>query len=114
MVFNVLTYNRDDHTKNIAFLMNKQGQWSLAPAFDMTFSYKPDSIWVSRHQMSVNGKRDKITEADILAIANTMNIKKPKAIFEQIQSVAMNWLNYAKDSGVAEPTAKAIFQIITI
>lgn len=112
MVFNVLTYNRDDHTKNIAFLMNGQGQWSLAPAFDMTFSYKPDSIWVSRHQMSVNGKRDNITEADMLAIANTMNIKKPKAIFEQIQSVAMNWLQYAKDSGVSEPVAKEILKII--
>ena len=49
---------RDDHVKNIAFLMDKQGTWSLAPAFDITYAYNPKGLWTSRHQMSMNGKRE--------------------------------------------------------
>lgn len=69
MLFNEFAKNYDDHTKNIAFLMNKQGEWSLAPAYDMTFSYRKGSPWVSAHQMLINGKADNITLNDLLAVA---------------------------------------------
>jgi serine/threonine-protein kinase HipA len=39
--FNIVARNQDDHVKNIAFLMDKDGHWSLAPAFDVTYSYNP-------------------------------------------------------------------------
>ena len=55
-LFNILARNQDDHTKNIAFLMDKQGRWSLSPAYDLTYSYNPSGEWTARHQMSVNGK----------------------------------------------------------
>jgi serine/threonine-protein kinase HipA len=58
MAFNIVARNQDDHVKNIAFLMNKEGQWSLAPAFDLTYSYNPSGAWTARHQMTLNGKRD--------------------------------------------------------
>ena len=58
MVFNIVARNQDDHVKNIAFLMDKAGEWSLAPAFDMTYSYNPSGAWTARHQMTLNGKRD--------------------------------------------------------
>jgi len=64
MLFNVVARNQDDHVKNIAFLMNKGGAWSLSPAFDVTYAYNPTGIWTARHQMTINGKADGFTLAD--------------------------------------------------
>ena len=58
MLFNVVARNQDDHVKNIAFLMDKAGAWSLAPAFDVTYAYNPAGLWTNRHQMTINGKTD--------------------------------------------------------
>ena len=68
MVFNLIARNQDDHVKNIAFLMDRDGQWSLSPAFDITWSFNPAGDWTATHQMSVNGKRDQFTRADLLAV----------------------------------------------
>lgn len=102
MVFNVIMLNRDDHTKNFSFLMDESGQWKLAPAYDLTFSYRPDSPWVSKHQLSINGKRDKIERIDLSAIASAMNIKKPNDIIDEIIDVRSNWRHYAKECDVPE------------
>jgi serine/threonine-protein kinase HipA len=67
MVFNIIARNQDDHVKNIAFLMDRRGKWSPAPAFDMTYSYQPDGQWTSMHQMSIHGKRDNFTMDDFIA-----------------------------------------------
>lgn len=69
MVFNVVARNQDDHTRNIAFLMDRNGQWRLAPAFDIVWAYNSKGAWTHRHQMSVNGKRDRFTRMDLLAVA---------------------------------------------
>ena len=61
-IFNVVARNQDDHVKNIAFLMNREGEWNLSPAFDITYAYDPTGYWTSRHQMSINGKRDSFTK----------------------------------------------------
>jgi serine/threonine protein kinase HipA of HipAB toxin-antitoxin module len=60
MVFNVLAVNRDDHVKNVSFLMNRDGIWKLSPAYDVTFSYNPTNKWLRAHQMTVNGKQTEI------------------------------------------------------
>jgi serine/threonine-protein kinase HipA len=69
MVFNIVARNQDDHVKNIAFLMTKQGEWSLAPAFDVIYSYSPSGQWTATHQMTMNGKQDGFTMADFEACA---------------------------------------------
>ena len=69
MAFNVVARNQDDHVKNIAFLMDQNGDWSLAPAFDVTYSYNPTGSWTSHHQMSLNAKRDNFTVEDFRAVA---------------------------------------------
>lgn len=74
MAFNECAKNFDDHTKNISFLMDKKGVWSLAPAYDITFSYKRNSIWVNAHQMLINGKADDIEKADLLKVAEKAGI----------------------------------------
>jgi len=108
MVFNVLARNCDDHTKNFAFIMNKKGEWHLSPAYDVCHAYKPDSSWVSRQCLSVNGERDNITKNDLLAVANTMNVKKPETIIQEISQQVTQWEKFAGEQKVPEPLTKAI------
>jgi serine/threonine-protein kinase HipA len=95
MVFNVIARNCDDHTKNFAFRLKKDGNWELAPAYDICFAYRPGSDWVSQHNLSINGKRKDITKADLLQIAKSMNIKKAEAIIQKISDTVINWHEYA-------------------
>lgn len=108
MVFNVISRNCDDHTKNFAFLMDKDGIWKLSPAFDVCHSYRPGSTWVSQQSLSVNGKRQNITRNDLLSVAKQMNIKKAGIIVDQINAVVQNWNEYALQVKVAPQLAGAI------
>lgn len=110
MIFNEYAKNYDDHTKNIAFLMDKNGVWSLAPAFDMTFSYRKDSIWVCEHQMLINGKSTDIKKDDLLAAAIDAGIKKGEAAAyeEQVLNAISKWLSFAETAGVSEEKAEKI------
>ncbi|MBU0942315.1 MAG: type II toxin-antitoxin system HipA family toxin [Bacteroidetes bacterium] len=102
MVFNVIARNCDDHTKNFAFRLKKEGSWELAPAYDICFAYRPDSDWVSQHNLSINGKRKGITKEDLLSLAKSMNIKKANTIIEQISITVANWYQYAEKANVEE------------
>ena len=77
-IFNVMARNQDDHTKNIAFLMDRRGNWKLSPAFDVTYSYNPQGAWTSQHQMSINGKRDHFELVDFYALGAMANLKDHK------------------------------------
>ena len=97
MVFNVIARNCDDHTKNFAFRLKKGGSWELAPAYDICHAYRPDSIWVSQHALSINGKRKGIKKDDLISIAKAMNIKKSEIIISEINNKVQCWNNYADD-----------------
>lgn len=114
MVFNEYAKNYDDHTKNISFLMDKKGVWSLSPAYDITFSYRKDSIWVKAHQMLINGKSDNITEDDILAVAKKVGIKKSDAIkiIKQIKNSVSKWSVFAKEAGISDHNINKINEIL--
>ena len=100
MVFNVIAKNLDDHTKNISFLMDKTGKWKLAPAYDVTYAFNPESKWTRRHQLSINAKRDEITKDDLLKVGKEMNIKKAKEIIEQVKNIVADWSTFAKSCGI--------------
>ena len=102
MTFNIIARNQDDHVKNIAFLMDKSGHWSLSPAFDLTYSYNPDGAWTSVHQMSMNGRRDNFTLDDFRACAKTISMKRGRAeaIVDQVRSAVLRWNDFATHSGV--------------
>lgn len=102
MVFNVIARNQDDHTKNIAFLMNEKGDWSLSPAFDMTYSHDPKSKWVDQHQMSVNGKRRGFKREDLIAVGKSQGIKNYESIIESVSKIVSKWEHYAKAAGVKD------------
>ena len=108
MVFNVLARNCDDHTKNFAFTMNKQGLWAISPAYDVCHAYRHDSLWVSQQSLSVNGKRLGIERKDLLAVASQMNIKKPYEIIRHIESILEIWPDYARQCDVETLLQKAI------
>jgi serine/threonine-protein kinase HipA len=108
MVFNVIGSNNDDHTKNISFLMNETGKWSLSPAHDVTFAYNPSNLWLSQHQLSINNKRRDLTRNDLLSLATQMNVKKANEIIENVRDVISKWNDYASNSGIAGSQIKAI------
>jgi len=108
MVFNVLSRNCDDHTKNFSFRLKKGEQWELAPAYDMCHAYKPDSIWVSQHALSINGKRKGITLNDFLIVGKSMHIKNAKKIIKHIQSKIDKWEAFANQVGVERKKRLAI------
>jgi serine/threonine-protein kinase HipA len=102
MVFNIVARNQDDHVKNIAFLLNKAGRWSLAPAFDMTYSFNPAGQWTATHQMTVNTKRDGFTLADLDACAKSASMKRGRAktIAAEVIAAVSNWKQFAAEAGV--------------
>ena len=105
MVFNIIARNQDDHVKNIAFLMNRQGEWSLAPAFDITYSYNPSGSWTATHQMTLNGKRDGFTREDLTACAKVAMMKRGRAaaIIDEVQAAVKRWPEFAAEARVADP-----------
>ena len=104
MAFNIIARNQDDHVKNIAFLMDKAGDWSLAPAFDISYSYNPAGTWTARHQMTMNGRRDEFTMADFRACARSASMKRGRAeaIVEEVREAVRQWPQYADAAGVAD------------
>lgn len=114
MYFNHRAYNLDDHVKNIAFLMDRKGQWSLAPAYDITFAYNPGNRWLRMHQMTINGKGDEITKEDILESGKNMGLssRRVKNIIEQTDETVANWAQYAEQCGIKAKTYNAIDKII--
>jgi len=100
MVFNVLATNYDDHTKNFSFMMKKNENWSLAPAYDLCFSYDPSNHWVNKQTLSVNGKRLGIKKEDFMTIAKDNNIKKGAKIIEAINTTLKSWNSYAAQAEV--------------
>lgn len=108
MVFNVLARNHDDHTKNIAFLMDRSGNWSLSPAYDLIYSWNAQGEWTNQHQMSINGKRDNFTIDDLLVCEKTVSLKRGRAkeIVREVQEVVARWPEFAAEAGIGEEKAK--------
>ncbi|MCQ2231541.1 MAG: type II toxin-antitoxin system HipA family toxin [Paludibacteraceae bacterium] len=102
VVFNVIVRNQDDHTKNISFLMDKQGRWRLSPAYDMGYAYNPAGAWTSAHQMSVNGKYDDITRTDLMELAARNNIRNAGQIINEIGDTCAGWAQIAKECDVPQ------------
>lgn len=108
MVFNVIAFNHDDHTKNHSFIMNREGEWSLAPAYDLCYSYSPSGKWTNQHQLSLNGKRDNFTQDDLITVGKKMDIRNVTDIIEHITDVVSQWTTYAKMADVNKDHSKQI------
>lgn len=106
-VFNVLAVNQDDHVKNFAFLMDREGRWRLSPAYDLTYAH--GTGYTRQHQLSVNGKRQAITRKDLLALGGRFGVKGDGApIIAQVNDGVWEWEAQAKEARVPAGRIKEI------
>ena len=104
MVFNVFAWNCDDHVKNISYLMDRDGKWTLSSAYDMCYAYNPAGDWTSRHQMSINGERIGITDDDLVACAARGNIssRRARAFISEVRDAVREWPKFAAEAEVKD------------
>ena len=107
-LLNIFIRNQDDHTKNIAFLMDRDGRWSLSPAFDVTYAYNPSGAWTSEHQMSLTGKTDNFELDDLFAFGKFADLKtgETKSIINDIRVAISQWDHFTAKAGVSDHMAK--------
>lgn len=108
MLFNIIARNQDDHTKNISFLMDKDGKWKLSPAYDVTYSHNPAGRWTNQHQMSVNGKRDHFSKAELIDTGKAISIARPEEIIDEVIAVVDQWMKFADSAGVKKEVSLEI------
>lgn len=115
MVFNVMAANRDDHSKNFAFLLRQGGSWTLAPAYDITHAYNPGHEWLEQHLMGVNGKFTDITRTDILTVADPYGLRLQVApIIDKVGAALARWPEFATQAGVDKAEAARIGKDISV
>lgn len=107
-VFNVLSHNRDDHSKNFSFLMDHQGAWRLAPAYDLLFSHGPGG----EHSMTVMGEGKNPEISHLLALAEKFSITQASDIIEKVSVSIAQWLRFAAEAGVSLSSSAIISKII--
>lgn len=110
MAFNIIARNHDDHSKNFAFLL-KEDQWQLTPAYDLAYSYKPGSIWVNSHWMSLNGKRDEFCRDDFYSLEKLSPLfskRKINTIVDETIEHVSSWRHLAKEWDVPPSLIKEI------
>ena len=109
MVFNVVSGNIDDHDKNVSFLMDKSGRWSLAPAYDVVYSIDPATLYSQKGQfMSIQGKNQGIGVNDLMAVARRYSIQRPERVIEQVMDVVSKVDDYLRQDGVGEPAIQTV------
>lgn len=111
IVFNVCARNQDDHVKNISFLMDRSGTWSLAPAYDVTYAYNPGGAWTGTHQMAINGKRDKITREDLILCGRHMSLRPARinGALDAVREAVLQWPTFAERARLPESQMEAIY-----
>jgi len=102
MVFNVFAWNCDDHVKNVSYLMDRSGAWTLAPAYDECYAYDPNGAWTSGHQMSVNGKKTDIGMSDLLAAGKVAGLdeRSCRSIVADVREAVRDWPKFAAAAAV--------------
>ena len=103
MVFNILSGNVDDHTKNFSFMMREDGIWHITPAYDLTFSIDINApAYINKHSLTVGGKNDGITTSDLLEFAKSNGIKSAEKIISEVNSSISHFADYAQAAGIDE------------
>ncbi|MGE0091149.1 MAG: type II toxin-antitoxin system HipA family toxin [Bacteroidales bacterium] len=109
MVFNVIARNVDDHSKNFAFCMKRNGNWQLSPAYDVTYSVDLNApAYSNRHSLTVNGKNENITRKDLEAIGLNNDIQDYKTLINTVANAVANFKSYAEDLDIDQKLIDAI------
>jgi serine/threonine-protein kinase HipA len=108
MVFNVMARNCDDHTKNFALILKRGHSWALAPAYDVTHAYNPKGEWTYQHLLSVNGKFNGITRADLLQDADRFGVRNPAKILSEVAGAMASFPQFAQVAGLQSSTTDLV------
>ncbi len=108
MVFNLVARSQDDHTGKFSFLMDQSGRWSLAPAYDVGFTYDPTSDRTAKHNITANGKRDAFVQEDLLAVARSSRLRNAQAVFAEVKDAINQWSLFAEQAGLSGGISSAI------
>ena len=103
MVFNVMARNQDDHTKNLAFEMKRDGAWCLSPAFDISFNYNPSGAFTSQHQMTIGGKADLFLIDDLVSVGKRFRLGTRPTLLDtiaQVDGALARWPEFAAKAKV--------------
>lgn len=106
--FNVYSHNRDDHSKNFSFLMNKKGEWKFSPAYDLTFS----SSSHGHHSTLVAGESLNPGKKQLMELATIFGLKKGNQIIEEVKDATNNWTQFAREAGVSKTSERIIDKTI--
>ena len=114
--FNFFGVNCDDHVKNFAFLMDRKGNWSLAPAYDLTFAYSPNNRWISAHQMMLCGKTTRVTVEDLMTFGKSLRLSKQfcEKTVGRIADLFDHWMDYAERCQIKEERAEELAKVIQL
>ena len=103
LAFNVMACNVDDHTKNFAFMMDREGRWDITPAYDLTFSVDCSApAYCNRHTMTVNGKDERITKEDLIYFARMNGIRGAEKILSQVKGAVMRFEEFGRNVGIPD------------
>ena len=107
MVYNVISNNFDDHSKNFSFLMDRERKWRLSPAYDLSYANDPNSNYINNHQCLVNSKSEGITLEDLLQVGNDtmLNKRKMESIIAGVKSAVRNWPTFAAQAEIPDNKA---------
>lgn len=106
--FNIYAHNRDDHSKNFSFLMDHDGDWRLAPAYDLTFSSSSHGL----HSTMIAGESKTPGRKHLLELAKHFSMKNPNEIIDRVQDTISNWSKYAINNGVETSSMNLIKKTI--
>jgi len=106
MVFNILASNRDDHTRQHAYLMDAGGDWRLAPAYDLTYAPGPGG----EHYLDIGGEGRNPTRAHVvrLGASHSLDAKAVAAMVEEVRAAVARWPAFGDAAGVTKASAKEI------
>jgi serine/threonine-protein kinase HipA len=108
LVFNYLACNCDDHAKNYSFLLRADGNWEIAPAYDLTFAYNSQNLWLKEHLMGVDGKFSAVSEKDMLQFAKNWNVHYAKDVLQDVKKAISRWPEFATAAGIPENVTQEI------
>lgn len=108
--FNVFAHNRDDHSKNMAFLMDRLGHWKFAPAYDLTFSFSAHGF----HSTTVAGEGRSPSSSQLMELAKVFGVKNAQSIIDEVRAVTTQWKEYGKVNGVSKESINLIENTLRI
>ena len=114
VIFNLVGCNQDDHVKNFAFVMDRQGHWHIAPAYDLCHAQGSD--FTRFHQLSINGKTTGFNKADLKHLAQYAGLpnNREKRVLEQTIEAFSSWNVHAEKLGIPATLQKHVLKTLRL